>query len=183
MKSGQLYFIGLLPPPEIREEITRLKEYFRENFGITHALKSPPHITLAPPFNHDESNEKFLISQLDQFSGNEPGFPVVLENFGAFVPRVIYVDVVKNASLENLYLRTTDMLSAQLGFPPDKNAGRPYNPHVTVAFKDLLKQQFREAWPEFSDKKIRYEFHAGGITLLKHSGKQWEILHTAAFKK
>ncbi len=178
----QLYFIGLLPPADIRKEITEFKQYFLEKFGVRHAMKSPPHITLVPPFKWPEANEKQLTSALDRFASNEHNFPVVFENFGSFPPRVIFVDVRKNEPLEILYRKLTEYLSGEWNLLPDKNPGRPYHAHVTIAFKDLMKHQYNEAWPGFRDRKVMYEFTAGGITLLKHSGKQWEIYYLASFK-
>ena len=45
-----LYFIGILPPEDIKKKITDIKHVVARKFGSKHALNSPPHITLRMPF-------------------------------------------------------------------------------------------------------------------------------------
>jgi 2'-5' RNA ligase len=181
VNSQSLYFVGLLPPQNIRDEITLIKEFFLERYGVKHALKSPPHITMIPPFQWQESTEKQLVSGLDKFTQSESSFLITLENFGAFPPRVIYVDIIKNDLLTGLHERLNDYVSQEWSIPSGEKKGHPFNPHVTVAFKDLMKNQFYSAWPDFKERKIRFGFEADGLSLLKHSTKQWEILHFSGF--
>ena len=44
------FFIAILPPETIQREITDFKEEIARDFKSSHALKSPPHITLLMPF-------------------------------------------------------------------------------------------------------------------------------------
>jgi 2'-5' RNA ligase len=183
LKSENLYFLGLLPPVEIQSEITKIKEFFREKYGIDHALKSPPHITLIPPFKKPEMEEGLLVNGLKNFTQNESSFPVTLENFGAFPPMVIFIDIRKNDSLAGLYHRITKNLIPQWKIIPEENRDRPFNPHLTVAFRDLRKEQFHDAWPQFKSTMIRFEFVATGITLLKHNGKIWSTCLFSPFTR
>ncbi|MFN6233029.1 MAG: 2'-5' RNA ligase family protein, partial [Microcystis sp.] len=48
--QGSLFFIALLPPPEVQEIATKIKVEFAEIYNSRAALKSPPHVTLQPPF-------------------------------------------------------------------------------------------------------------------------------------
>ncbi len=170
-----------MPPEDIRLEITRIKEYFRDHYDSKHALKSPPHITLIPPFTYRESQEKNLITDLHKFSAEENIFEVLLENFNAFPPRVIFVEVLKNDSLFGLFRKL--MLFAEQNWNLNAVGEREnrFTPHITVAFKDLKKEAFRDAWSLFQAKKIKYHFIADGITLFRHNGKCWEILTTSRF--
>ncbi|NEN93697.1 MAG: 2'-5' RNA ligase family protein, partial [Okeania sp. SIO3H1] len=52
---------------------------------------------------------------------------------------------------------------------------RPFSPHVTVAFRDLTKTNFRAAWLEFRERSLEFEFVASQLTLLIHNGKRWDI--------
>jgi 2'-5' RNA ligase len=177
-----LYFLGLLPPQDIRNEITRIKEFFREKYGIGHALKSPPHITLVPPFKKPECEEGFLISSLKNFTADEPSFTVTLENFGAFPPRVIFIDIGENDNLASLFNRIKLKLIPEWKTNSEDNTGRPFNPHVTVAFRDLRRDQFQDAWPHFKNRKIRFDFPATGLTLLKHTGQAWNTCFHSPFQ-
>lgn len=53
--SDALYFIALVLPSPLYEEVTRLKEYFRDRYNSKAALRSPPHITLHMPFKWKEN--------------------------------------------------------------------------------------------------------------------------------
>lgn len=58
----------------------------------------------------------------------------------------------------------------------DKRAtNRPFAPHMTVAFKDLTKQNFKTAWAEFEQRQLHFEFTATQLTLLLHHGKRWNV--------
>ena len=67
MKPGKptaLYYIALLPPENIRQEVTALKEHAAEAFHSSKALNSPPHITLIPPFRIEISREAELLKRV-----------------------------------------------------------------------------------------------------------------------
>lgn len=181
MGNDPLYFIGITPPVEIQREITRFKEYFRDTYGSGHALKSPPHITLVPPFRFPLLKEKTLINDLNDFVGRVETFSIRLENFNAFVPRVIFVDVKTNEKLRRLHEKISDLAAEHWGTTGDIKKARHFSPHITVAFKDLRKADFYAAWPEFRNKKISFEFIANSITLFKHNGKIWDKLFEAGF--
>ena len=91
-----MYFVALVAPPGINEDVLKWKNFFRERYECMVALKSPAHITLIPPFWMKEELEDDLIRSLEEFSVAKNKFPVELKNFDAFKPTVIYVDVLKN---------------------------------------------------------------------------------------
>ena len=62
-----LYFIALLPPDSIQDYATEVKQYFADNYDSKHAFKSPPHITLQPPFEWDSSKIIDLEECLEKF--------------------------------------------------------------------------------------------------------------------
>src|SRR5690606_25442095 len=99
----KLYFLALLPDDAIIKDVTKIKEYFAQQYHSKAALKSPPHITLFPPFYFPVSEEKDLIRISDQFCSTQTPFPVDLENFNAFPPRVIFVNIVPNELLGKLH--------------------------------------------------------------------------------
>lgn len=170
------YFVALLPDADIQEEITAVKNYLAEQYGTRAALKAPPHITLHMPFDWPEQQEEQLISALQNFAEQQVPFPVLIQDYGAFQPRVVFVDVVKSAYLENINKQLVAYLNTELGIKAyNKNKDRPFNPHITIAFRDLKPATFRKIWEAFRHKNIEYDFQASHITLLKHNGKSWDI--------
>ena len=168
-----LYFIALVPPQDIAQKVTRFKRYAAEHFDSRHALKSPPHITIIPPFQLDQKGvEKLQIWLPARLHAIQP-FPVELRNFAAFVPRVIYVDVVSNSSLQALQTHLKSSFQQEFGFQPDRR--QEYHPHMTIAFKDLSKKMFRQAWAYFAKQEFDAVFKAKHVTLLKHTGQIWQV--------
>ena len=170
-----LYFIALLPPQEILDFATGIKQYFADNYDSKHAFKSPPHITLQPPFEWDSSQIIELEDCLEKFVIGRSSIPIILDGYNAFAPRVIYIDVVQSADLMNLQFELMSNLETNLGIVDKVGKSCGFTPHMTVAFKDLKKSQFKAAWNEFDKKELHFEFTASKLTLLKHEDKKWNI--------
>lgn len=172
------FFIALLPPPAIQAEATQLKEYFRDRYRSQAALRSPPHITLQTPFEWPDQERDQLIGTLAQFRCSTPSIPVHLSGFGAFPPRVIYIDVEHTSALMTLQAELSQYLTETLQVVDPRSRDRPFRPHLTVAFRDLKPVAFRKAWPEFQQRAIAASFELSSFTLLRHTGKQWVVHQT-----
>lgn len=61
-----------------------------------------------------------------------------------------------------------------------KNRG--FNPHITLAFRDLKREAFKEAWPEFEKATYDKSFEVQSLVLLKHDGEKWHQLKEFRFK-
>ncbi len=173
-KETSLFFIALLPPPEIQDYVTQIKQDFANRYASRAALKSPPHITLQPPFEW-AANISTLEESIKTFASGRESVPIALEGFAAFPPRVIYVNVLKTQEL--LALQADLMVQMKLlGIVDSVSKTRPFAPHMTVAFRDLTKQNFRTAWTEFQHLPLHFEFTATHLTLLLHDGgKRWNV--------
>ncbi|MEG4292181.1 2'-5' RNA ligase family protein [Microcoleus sp. C2C3] len=173
--SKQRFFIALVPPPDIEQHITEIQQYFAEHYNSRGALNSPPHITLQPPFHSLTEDVPKLEESLNQFSVNRRPIPVTLSGFAAFAPRVIYADVVKSPELLEIHSYLMSYRSANLGIVDRVSQSRPFVPHMTVAFRDLTKENFQTAWLEFAGRSLHFEFTASALTLLLHDGSRWNI--------
>ncbi len=180
-KSNRLYFIALLPPQDVQDRVTEIKQHFADHYKSRAALKSPPHITLQPPFKWLDENVPALEQRLSEFAAERSPFPIALSGFAAFPPRVIYLNVVKTPALLSLQADLAARLQTALNIVDPSSKQRPYAPHVTVAYKDLTKPNFQAAWPEFKEKPIQFEFAAARLTLLLHNGQRWNIHSEFAF--
>jgi 2'-5' RNA ligase len=173
-KELSLYFIALIPPEPFRQNSWRWKEYFRDRYQSKASLNSPPHITLHMPFKLKTWREAELAEKVQDLARTFSPFTVELEGFGAFPPRVIYIDVVKSAELERLQRALNRQMKVAFQVFNANYQDRPFRPHLTLAFRDLKKAQFREAWAEFQHKEVRYTWEASHFTLLKHDGYRWQ---------
>jgi 2'-5' RNA ligase len=176
-----MYFVALVAPEEIDRQVLKWKNFFKEDYGCTVALKSPAHITLIPPFWMREELENDLIKSIDEFSLGKNKFEIALKGFAAFKPRVIYVDVLKNEILNELHESCADFIYKQNKFPVKKEE-RPFHPHVTLATRDLYKKAFYEAWEIFAVRKYEAKWLVNGISLLRHNKKNWDVIFTSRFE-
>ncbi|MFS8807928.1 2'-5' RNA ligase family protein, partial [Synechococcus sp. R6-10] len=98
----QRLFLALLPPPALQEQVTAIKQQFAEQFASQAALRSPPHITLVPPFEWPSSDLPALTGSLEAFAKQQTPVAIQLSGFGAFAPRVIFIHVVPSPELQQL---------------------------------------------------------------------------------
>jgi 2'-5' RNA ligase len=175
-----LYFIAIMPYPELRKEIMRIKERIRDEYGARHALKSPAHITLQMPFKRSAVYEPEMLHALQNFASGEKSFNVDLDGFGAFVPRVIYLKITEPKPVIEMHSRLKGTLLAELLFSPEEIM-REVQPHITVATRDLTWEVFSNAWTEVKDEEFKASFEVHSIFLLKHNGRHWDILEEFIF--
>jgi 2'-5' RNA ligase len=175
MSTFDQYFMALVPPPDVAEEIQTLKKYVSEKFHSKAALRSPPHLTLHMPFQWRTDRSQDLLDSLQNFANAHSRIDLVLENFGCFEPRVIFIHAKGSAQLlqlqNDLRIHTKTKLQLFNALYQDL----PFHPHVTIAFRDLKKNEFFLAWKAFQEKKFYASFEVSALTLLKHDGQLWNI--------
>lgn len=182
MSNQQLCLIALLPPQRVQDEANAIKDHFAKVYDSSHAQKSPPHITLQPPFRWGQDQLFQLKTTLNQFAHHQRAIPITLSGFGAFPPRVIYIHVEKTPEILALQKALMDYLEQQFNLVDPTAKSRPFVPHITVAFKDLTKSNFRKAWPIYQDKPFDDQFTINELTLLLHNGKHWEVEEAFPFQ-
>ena len=175
-----MYYIAIIAPEEIDQEVLKWKNYFKDHFECTVALKSPAHITLIPPFWMKEDLEDDLVNSIKAFGITKNKFEITLKDFAAFKPKVIFVDVVKSEVLNDLNQSFADYIFSENKFPIKKD-DRPFHPHVTLATRDLYKKAFQETWEIFSKKKYEALWMVRGISLRRHNKKNWDVIFTSQF--
>jgi len=175
-----LYFVAIIPYRELREKIRKVKERMKAEHGAGHALKSPAHITLQMPFKQSSEDETLIAEALRRFVTGEKSFTIDLDGFGAFAPRVIFIKISGPEPVRALHSRLKELLMTELHFSPAEIM-KDVQPHITVATRDLTKEAFSEAWPEFEEEEFRDSFDVKSIFLLKHNGRSWDILEEFPF--
>lgn len=169
----QLFFIAVLPGEPIAAEVTRFKQYAADHFRSARALRSPPHITLIPPFWWAPADRDRLDRALGDFCRDRSPFSVRLSGFDCFSPRVIFVAVQPDQAFANLQAALQGYLQKSLDLPLRDR--RPFHPHLTVAFKDLRRSVFPEAWDYFSEQSYERRFKVEELVLLRHREQAWEV--------
>ncbi len=181
-QKSNLYFIALVPPMELREQIEVLKEEMQIRFNAKHALKSPAHITLQMPFRIHKKNEPSLIEILQKTATNQGTFELKLSGFDCFSPRVIFVKVINHDPIIPLHGKLISLLSQKMDLG-EKVISQHIHPHMTIATRDLSSEKFKIAWNEFKNKAFEGSFLCKSLFLLKHNGKHWDIYREFHFNK
>lgn len=172
-----LFFIAIVPPREIADSITAIKQDFADRFESAKALRVMPHITLKSPFKVFENDIDSLLKWFGNLEMDAASFEITLDGFGAFDNNenpVIFVKPVISNELNGMQSELTEKLSAD--FPKAiASHDRHFHPHMTVAYRDLKREEFEKAWPEYETKPFYATFMADGFHLLRHDGTKWNI--------
>lgn len=176
------FFVAILPPVEMQNRVNQIKQQFSDRYHSYAAQKSPPHITLQPPFVWEIESISEVEDCLNTFCQERSPFSLQLSGFGAFAPRVIYINVVKVPELLSLQADLRSQLEASLQLKDPSSEKRPYAPHMTVAFRDLSRPNFEAAWLEFQAQALEYDFVVSQISLLIHNGQRWNVYRDFGLK-
>ncbi len=180
MEKQSLLFIAILPSPAIQREITAMKQYIAQKWGPRHALKSPPHITLYPPFWKKAELRHRLSNCISVFSQNQMPFEVALRDFGAFAPKVFFIQPEHSEPLTHLYTQLMEVLEKQLGMKT-KHAARSFHPHLTLAHRDVEPLVFKQISADFRQRSYRRVFEVRSLTLLEWTSECWKIAEEFPF--
>ncbi|MGJ3236655.1 2'-5' RNA ligase family protein [Marivirga sp.] len=175
-----MFFIGICPPHPLEKQVHGIKEEFYQKHGIKGAFRSKAHITLQMPFNLTINKEEKFISELINLIKDQKSFTVHLKDFGCFEPRVIFINVIENTPLNDLQ-KTIEKYMKQFQVFNGTHKQNGFNPHITIAFRDLKKPVFYKIWDDVKDRTLEESFLTKSITVFKHNGKSWDVFKEIEF--
>jgi 2'-5' RNA ligase len=168
-----LYFTAILCPDNLSQKIKAIQRSVAEKYNSRHALKSPPHITLVPPFRMNIGECIQLRETLSSFMQSRTPFELSLQEFNCFENnKVIYINVVGNTALTRLFSELAEFTAKNLNSLV-KRKHQNFTPHITIASRDLNSEMFAAAWKEFKEEQFRETFEVNSIFLLRHTGIEW----------
>jgi 2'-5' RNA ligase len=165
-----LFFVAILPPPEISADIDEIRKQCSSDYQVYSALKPPVHITLIPPFKLNAALEDKLITTL-QHCRNFRSFEQELHDYDGFPPKVIFIRASKNPGIIALHKNITIKIRPYL-----KESPGSINPHITIAYRDVEEPIYEKIMQAYSKKRFRVNFIVNKFALLKHDGKKWNML-------
>jgi len=181
IRGSQMYYIALVADQELEAILHGYKLELQQLLGCKAALKSPAHITLIPPFFWANGLSKILMDTFGHFRSSRQPFELEIDGFGHFRTDVLFARPVDHHQLFALQREVTDYFQPLLG---DKLKNRfAFNPHITLANRDLKAADFPQAWALLKDRTLRGKWLISAIHLLRHTGKEWEIIATNHFYK
>jgi 2'-5' RNA ligase len=185
-ESQKLYFIAIIPPDEICEAVTTVKQDIADRFKSKKALKVIPHVTLKAPFKFPANEHTELFRWFASTPASVRPFRQELKDFGSFTNKrnpVIFIEPVVNESLATLQKNVINYFIKTFGKNQVAQNEFKFNPHMTVAYGDLLFPQFKIAWEEYETKKFEAIFEVNSFHLLQHDGKKWNSIKEFALKE
>lgn len=185
-ENENLYFIAIIPPDKICDEITGFKKDLALRFESSEALKVIPHITLKAPFKLPVPAHATLLNWFRKLLLNSRSFNIELSGFGVFdntYQPVIFVYPIITVMLKDLQKEI--IKNFRNAFPGIAISGLElkFNPHITVAYRDLRRQKFLDAWAEYKAKNYEAVFEADSFCLLQHDRKKWNVIDTNFLRK
>lgn len=178
-----LYFIAIIPPQPICNDITSFKQDIAQRFNSRHALKTVPHITLKAPFKLLSTYDAALKDWFQNASFPVISFQQMLDGFGAFGNKknpVIFVKPEASASLIKLQKELIQSFQNTFSFLSPTCSDKDFHPHITIAYRDLSLAHFGEAWREYGRKEYKASFTVNGLFLLQHDGTAWQPVAACA---
>lgn len=171
-----LYFFAIILPELLSEKITAIKLSISEIYNTNKALKLFPHITLKSPFQMANEMENEVITAFESMAKKHRPFNVRLNGFGSFEKRkpVFFIQPDVSVSLLELQKDVVDTLNNRFPFIVSSH-DKKFHPHITLAYRDLFLQQFRELQDEYRNRSFLETFQVNDFHLLVHEDSQWQI--------
>lgn len=180
MKGMGKYFIGLLPPPAVESEFNKLKQGIASQFQVKYALQSPAHLTLKMPFRYKEAKERELGIRLTTLLEIQEPFYLQFIGIGYFGNRNIYQKVAPSKSLLSLQASLRSFCKRSLHLV-EELSDRNFQPHLTLAYKDLKPGNFEEILAYAKKNEVKGEFLVAQAYLLKKVESRWKVIVPLVF--
>lgn len=174
----QTHFLGVLIPEDLTLTLEDCRRYMHEAYGCKSGYGTPIHVTLVPPFHlPEEYSSADLVKAIETdvlpFAG-QLKFTAHIDNFDAFGDRTIFAKVDRDEKWTSL---RDKVLAAVLKAAPGctKKDARPFQPHLTVANRDIPAGVSKEALEVMNELHLVEDFPVDNITLFERKGGGWEV--------
>ena len=181
-----LYFIAIIPPKEVCDEITDLKKDVAARFESKAALRIIPHITLKAPFQLPASDRDSVLDWFQTRVISVSPFVQELKNFGSFKngrTPVMFVKPVMNDGLHQLQKEVLQNFANHFSAQQIMKSETDFHPHITIGYRDLRRSMFKQAWAEYRLKQYSATFTVTGFHLLQHDGHVWNSISNFSLRR
>jgi 2'-5' RNA ligase len=125
---------------------------------------SHPHFTFQFARTH---NVKELKKAFEKIALKIKSFPIEVDGIRRFDENAIYLKVEKTAGLLKIHRLIHGFLEDRCHGLLEYYTPELWVPHVTLAMEDLTKDNFRKAWAELKDTKLKFKQIVHNICMVK----------------
>ena len=172
-KNRELKLIAIVLPEPLFSFVRSQQNLIASKWGSRHALRSPPHITIIPPILPDDEQLIQIQKIADRIASTLPAFHLTVTGYGAFKPRVIFLKPEPSDTLQSLHEHWRTRLKEDIPGIIDKYPDREYHPHITLAHRDVDKDQFRSIWEYYSKLCIDISVTISQFCILTNTTDGW----------
>ena len=183
-----IFTVSYLPKP-IRVKIRKYQKIISKKFNTNKALNWVPHITIANGVSMPESKFHTTCEQIKQicdktnpiFLSTKKLHFIKIPNSSFENPYAILIEVNLTKKLQELHNIIQNNIYK--GFKRPSYKSNKYIPHITLAYRDLTKQNFDKAKKFFKDNpiKINYSFKLDNLQLVPLRNEQRKSIKTFKF--
>lgn len=163
-ESMQTAIVVLLDPPSYNYvRAIQLRMY--ECFGTKATLTLEPHFTIK--YAYIPGNLSLAENYFDSLISNTKEFDVNLSSIGSFdnSKNVVFLNVEKNDKLQELHMSILDELAHRQLAQPGEFEGKDLHFHITLAYKDISKEDFQKAKLMLKDEKPNFQFRVKRLAM------------------
>jgi len=174
----QLKLIAIVLPEPLFSFVRDEQNYIASTWGPRQALRVPPHITLIPPLSVGEAESNDLKSIATEVASHRKPFLLKIHGYDTFSPRVIFLKPNLTYELGLLYTNLRDMVLPRIPQAMNRYPDESFHPHITLAYRDLTPDQFREMWKYFKPRKAKYSVEINQFSILNNTEEGWVVEST-----
>ena len=175
--AEQTHFIGVLLPEDITQRLEGYRRYMNQQYGCRSGHGTPIHVTLVPPFQLPAPcTTAHIAAALAQMVAEKKwhSFNAKIEGFDAFGDRTLFAKVIPSAVWTAF--RAAVCTAVALTSPGAvRKDTRPFQPHVTVANRDIPPGASTEALEYLNQLELKAAFPVDNITIFERRDKRWVV--------
>lgn len=173
----QTHFIGVLLPEDLTQRLEGYRRYMNQQYGCRSGYGTPIHVTLMPPFQLPEPcTSADIAAALAQMVAEKKwhAFTAKIEGFDAFGDRTLFAKVIPS-TVWTAFRAAVCSAVAQASPGAVRKDTRPFQPHITVANRDIPPGTSTEALEYLNELELKTTFPVDNITIFEHKEKHWVI--------
>lgn len=175
LPPGDRFFVAVMADRALAGQIEAFRAWARETLGCRSGQRTPPHVTLVPPFVLPLGSLDGLEAALSAAALAGIPFIARVEGFDSFGERTLFARVVPgpdwDALRDRVYVAASDQGPELVTRFPHPRV--PFHPHLTIANRDIPPGSARVALAELRARGLSAQMPVDHLALLRFEEGAW----------